>query len=74
MTKRIDEQREITRDLLARHVLRLLTVIVIGMVLILALERPLGISAATVKTLERVFTGVAGLAAIVASFYFFRRR
>ena len=37
MTKRIDEQREITRDLLARHVLRLLTVIVIGMVLILAL-------------------------------------
>lgn len=74
VSKRIEEQREATRDALTRGIVRLLTIIAIAIVAILAFERRLGITPETVKTLERMFTGVVGLAAIVASFYYFRRR
>lgn len=70
MPNPLSERREMTRDALARTVLRLLCLIAAATVAVIVFRHSLRISSASLDILERLFLGVLGLAALVAKFYF----
>ena len=74
MTKRsINEQREATRDSLARWIVGLAVFLAVAVVAVLSAEHFLVLSAETIKVIERVFTASLALAGVVVAFYFLRR-
>lgn len=72
--QRGDDEREKTRSTLARAILALLAIVVIGLLFLVGLERKLSLSPEAFLTLQNVLKVVSALAAMVALFYFTRRR
>ena len=74
MVNPVAERREITRELLARTVVRLLCLLATALVTLIVFRRALAIPSASIEIVERVFLGVLGLAALITRFYFTGRR
>jgi hypothetical protein len=74
MANPVTERREITRELLARTIVRLLGLIATALVVLIVFGRTLAIPSASIQIVERVFLGVLGLSALITRFYFTGRR
>ncbi|MEA2569343.1 MAG: hypothetical protein QOI24_1344 [Acidobacteriota bacterium] len=70
MKRRKDDRHDRTRDALARAALRLVGLVAVAIVLILAFEKPLGLSRETEKVLLSLFVANLSLAAVAFRFYF----
>ncbi len=73
MTYGSDERREPTRALLARTIVRLLALLATALLIVIMMQRSLGISNDAVRAAMQVVLAVAALAAVVVRFYFARR-
>jgi hypothetical protein len=74
MSNPLTERREVTRDLLARTVVRLLCAVAAATVALIVFRRALAIPSTSIEIAERLFLGVLGLAALITRFYFTGKR
>ena len=73
MTRRNGDRRDQTRDALARAALRLVGLVAVAIVLIIAFEKPLGLSRETERILLSLFVANLSLAAVAFRYYFPRQ-
>jgi hypothetical protein len=74
MSRRLEEKQEVTRATLAIGGLWVLVAYGILLLAVLVLEKRLGISAATIKTLLTIFQALAALETMAFAYYFLRRQ
>lgn len=74
MSKRLEEKQEVTRGTLAIAGLWVLVTYGIILMVVLAFEKRLGISAETIKSLLTIFGALAALETMAFGYYFLRRR
>lgn len=74
MSNPVTERREVTRELLARTVVRLLCAMAAAIFALIVFRRSLAIPSGSIEIAERLFLGVLGLAALITRFYFTGRR
>jgi hypothetical protein len=74
MKRRNDDDEEKTRSTLARTVLWILGVLAVGLLILLSLERTLGLSSSALGTAQNLVRGVFGLTTMAFIFYFRRRK